>query len=136
MIDNAIESAFCAAIKADSQMGSVNFFTALDDDVHKLPAITVVSKSESLAGSVIIYRSDVEIRIENHATNTTPGEHAAIVSRVRSLLAARQEMLTALNAGEAVQIVGYAVAGSSQDTTDEKFVTTINLKAGCRSLTN
>lgn len=136
MIDNAIESAFCAALKADSQLDRVNLFTALDDEAHKLPAITVVSKSESLVGSAIIYRSDVEIRIENHATNTTPGEHAAILSRVRSLLGAKQEMLFALNAGEAVQIVGYAVAGSSQDTTDEKFVTTINLKAGCRSLSN
>ena len=136
MIDNAIESAFCAALQGDDQLDTVNFFTALEDESHKLPAITIISKSESLVGSAVVFRSEVEIRVENHATNTTPAEHARIVGRIRTLLAAKQEMLAALNSGDAVQIIGYAVTGSGQDTNDEKFVTTINIKAGSRSLAN
>lgn len=136
MIDNAIESAFCAAFKADEHLAVANFFTALDDEAHKLPAITVISKSESLAGSAVVFRSEIEIRVEHHATNTTPGDHASAVGRIRNLLAAKQEMLAALSANESVQIIGYAVNGSSQDTNDEKFVTTITLKAGCRALVN
>jgi len=132
MIDHNLELAFCAALKADHQLGGLGFFTGLDDEAHKLPAITVVSRSESLAGSAEVFRSEVEIRVETHAHDTRPRDHVAIVGRVRGLIADRGTMLDSLNAGGAVQVLGYAAAGSGQEVSDEKFITTVTLKVGCR----
>ena len=132
MIDHQLELAFCAALKADQQLAGLGFFTGLDDETHKLPAITVVGRSESLAGSPEVFRSEVEIRIETHAHDTRPQDHVAIVKRVREFLAAKEPMLLALNAGDAVTVLGYALTGSGQEANDEKFLTTITLKVGCR----
>lgn len=136
MINHDLELAFCAALKADSQLSEIQFFTGLDDENHRLPAITVVGRSESLAGSAEVFRYEVEIRVETHAHDTQPLGHAAIVSRIRELIAAKGGMLAALNAEDAVQVLGYAGTGSGQEVTDEKFVTTISLKVGCRALAN
>lgn len=97
MLDHSLELAICAALKADNSLDGVHFFTALDGEAHKLPAVTVVSKSESLAGSVEVFRAEVELKIETHANDTTPGEHAARAGRIRALLAAKADMLAALN---------------------------------------
>lgn len=132
MLDHALELAICAVLKADHQLGGIHFFTALDGEAHKLPAVTVISKSESLAGSAEVFRAEVELRIESHANDTTPGEHAARVGRIRALLAAKANMVAGLNAGGAVQVCGYAISGSAQEAGDEKFLTTITLKAGYR----
>lgn len=132
MIDHVLESAFCAALKADDQLDGIHFFSGLDDENHKLPAVTVVSKSESLAGSAEVFRAELELRIEHHAKDHTPEEHAAIVGRVRALLGAKADMLAALNAGGSVQVCGYAVTSSDEETEGEKFHTTITLKAGYR----
>ena len=132
MIDHQLELAFCAALKADQQLAGLGFFTGLDDETHKLPAITVVGRSESLAGSPEVFRSEVEIRIETHAHDTRPQDHVAIVKRVREFLAAKEPMLLALNAGDAVTVLGYALTGSGQEASDEKFLTTITIKVGCR----
>lgn len=132
MIDHNLELAFCAALKADQQLAALGFFTGLDDETHKLPAITVVSRSESLAGSAEVFRCDVEIRVETHAHDTRPQDHVAIVGRVRGLLADRVTFLAALNVGDGVHVLGYAAAGSEQEVSDEKFLTTITLKVGCR----
>jgi len=130
MIDHDLESAFCAVLKADDQLSAVHFFSGLDDENHKLPAVTVISKSETLAGSAEVFRAELEFRIEHHAKDHTPDEHAAIVGRVRALLGAKTDMLAALNAGSSVQVCGYAVAGSGQETDGEKFLTMITVKAG------
>jgi len=132
MIDHDLEQAFCDALKVDQQLGDLGFFTGLDDETHKLPAITVVGRSESLAGSPEVFRSEVEIRIETHAHDTRPQDHVAIVNRVRELLASKDTMLLALNAGDAVTVLGYALTGSGQEASDEKFLTTITIKVGCR----
>lgn len=132
MIDHSLELAFCAALKADHQLGGLGFFTGLDDETHKLPAITFVARSESLAGSAEVFRCDIEIRVETHAHDARPQEHVAIVARIRELLSSKSAMLSALNAGDAVQVLGYAATGSGQEVSDEKFLTTITLKVGCR----
>lgn len=132
MIDHDLEHAFCNALKADQQFGDLGFFTGLNDETQKLPAITVVGRSEPLAGSAEVFRSEVEIRIETHAHDTRPQDHVAIVKRVRELLAAKDTMLPALNAGDAVTVLGYSLTGSGQDANDERFVTTITLRVGCR----
>lgn len=132
MIDHDLELAFCDVLKADQQLGDLGFFTGLDDKTHKLPAITVIGRSESLAGSAEVFRSEVEIRVETHAHDTRPQDHVAIVKRVRELLAAKDTMLPALNAGDAVRVLGYSLTGAGQDASDEKFVTTITLRVGCR----
>lgn len=136
MLDHALESAICAAIKADHELGGLHFFTGLDDETHKLPAITVVSKSESLAGSAEVFRADVEIRVESHAKDTTPGEHAARTGRVRASLVQKAEMLASLNATGAVHVCGYAITGSAQEAGDEKFLSTITLKVGYQTPAN
>ena len=45
-------------------------------------------------------------------------------------------MIDAINAVGPVQIFGYAITGSAQAAGDEKFLTTISLKAGYRTPTN
>ena len=136
MLDHALESAICTVLKADQELAGINFFTALDDETHKLPSVTVVSKSESLAGSAEVFRSDVELRIESHAKASSPGDHAARAERVRTLLAQRAEMIAAINALGPLKIFGYALTGSAHEAGDEKFLTTISLKAGYRTPTN
>lgn len=132
MTDHWLELAFCAALRDDAQLGGVGFFTGLDDETHQLPAVTVVARSESLAGSAEVFRSEVEIRVETHAHDTPPQEHAVLVGRIRQKLASKDSLLAALNTGAAVRVLGCSVDGSDQDTRDEKFVTTLKLKAGCR----
>jgi len=136
MIDHDLELAFCAALKTDTQLSGIHFFTGLDDETHRLPAITLVSRSESLAGSAEVFRSDVEIRVETHAHDSRPSDHVSIVGRIRELLASKNAMLAALNTGDAVQILGYAAAGSGQEVDDEKFATAMTLKVGCRVSAN
>ena len=46
MLDHALESAICAVLRADHVLAGINFFTALEDETHKHPSVTVVSKSE------------------------------------------------------------------------------------------
>ncbi len=132
MIDYDLEQAFCDALKADQHLADLGFFTGLDDETHKLPAITVVGRSESLAGSADVFRSEVEIRVETHAHDTRPQDHVAIVKHVRELLAAKDTMHSSLNAGDAITVLGYSLSGSGQDASEEKFVTTITLRVGCR----
>ena len=45
-------------------------------------------------------------------------------------------MIAAINTVGPVQLFGYAITGSAHEAGDEKFLTTISLKAGYRIPTN
>lgn len=132
MIEHQLEKAFCSALQGDNEFHGLHFYTALDDDNHQLPALTIVSKSESLVGSTEFFRVAVELRIEHHAKDHTPEEHAAIVERVRVLLTAKTDVIATINAQGSVQVIGYAVMGAEQEVNDGASVTVVSIKTGCR----
>jgi hypothetical protein len=132
MLDNALESALCNLLKADSELLALHYFTGIEDESHQLPAITIISKSESLAGSAEVFRADVQIILETRAHDTQPAAHAALVNRVRAVLANKAAAIAAVNAGGTIILCGYALTGSEQEAADERFRTIITLKAGYR----
>jgi hypothetical protein len=132
MLDHALESALCDVLKADSALSQIHFFTGIEDESHQLPAITAVSKSESLAGSAEVFRAEVQIILETRAHDTQPSAHAALVNRIRIVLANKAAAIAAINAGNAVRLCGYALTGSEQEAADERFRTIITIKAGYR----
>jgi hypothetical protein len=132
MLDHTLESAICSLLKANRGLSQIHFFTGIEDESHQHPAITVVSKSESLAGSTEVFRAEVQIIVETRARDTQPGAHAGLVSNVGSVLAHKTAALTSINAGGAIQLCGYALAGCEQEAAEERFRTVISIKAGYR----
>lgn len=130
MLDHALESAFVAFLQNDSALAEVHFFTGHDDEEHRLPSITVSSKSEPLAGSAVVFRSDLTVLVESEAHDSKPDQHAALVEKVRVSLANKADAVAALNAGRQLYLYGYAFAASSLDVDGVRFRTTLTLKAG------
>jgi hypothetical protein len=130
MLDQALESAFVAFLGADPAFVDVHFFTGHDEEEHLLPAVTVSSKSEPLAGSAAVFRADVTLLIESEAHDSKPDEHAALVEKVRTRFSSKAAVVAAINAGNRVHLYGYAFAGSSQDVDGLRFRTTLTFKAG------
>jgi hypothetical protein len=130
MLDHSLESAFAAFLQTDPSLAGVHFFTGHEDEEHLLPAVTVTSKSESLAGSAAVFRADVSLLIESEAHDSEPVEHAALVDKVRAWLANKAAVVAAINAGNQVHLYGYAFTGSSLDVDGKRFRTTLTLKAG------
>ena len=130
MLDHAFESAFVAFLQTDTSLAGVNFFTGHEDEEHQLPAVTVTSKSESLAGSAAVFRADVTILIESEAHDNGPDEHADLVEKVRAWLSNKAAVVAAINAGNQVRLYGYAFTAGSLDVDGKRFRTTLTLKAG------
>jgi len=130
MLDHAIETAFVAFIKTDLALVGVHFFTGHEDEEHQLPAVTVTSKSESLAGSAAVFRTDITLIIESEAHDSEPDEHAALVEKIRVALANKAAVVVAINTGNAVHLYGYAFTASSLDVDGKRFRTSLTFKAG------
>jgi len=130
MLDHALESALAAFLQTDTSLAGVHFFTGHEDEEHQLPAVTVTSKSESLAGSAAVFRADVTILIESEAHDNGPDDHAALVEKVRTSLANKAAVVAAINAGNQVHLYGYAFTASSLDVDGKRFLTTLMFKAG------
>ena len=130
MLDHALESAFVAFLQSDPALAEVHFFTGHDDEEHALPAITISSKSEPLAGSATVFRAEVTLLIESEAHDSKPDDHAVFVEKVRARFASKADVIAAIIAGNRVHLYGYAFAGSSQDVDGARFRTTLTFKAG------
>ncbi len=131
MLDHALESAFLAVLQGNVLLsGTVSFFTGHDSDEHGLPAVTLSSKSEPLAGSSEVFRSELSVIVESEAHDNSPNEHVALVEKVRVCLAGRMDVAAKINTGNSVHIYGYAFAGSALETDSARFRTTLTLKVG------
>ena len=130
MLDHALESAFVVCLQPDPTFSGVHFFTGHEDEEHQLPAVTVTSKSESLAGSAAVFRTDVTLIIESEAHDSAPDEHAALVEKVRAGLANKAAVVEAINTANQVHLYGYAFTASSLDVDGKRFRTSLTLKAG------
>lgn len=130
MLDHALESAFVGFLQTDCTFSEVHFFTGHEDEEHQLPAVTVTSKSESLAGSAAVFRTDVTLIIESEAHDSKPDEHAALVEKVRAGLSNKAAVVATINAENNVHIYGYAFTASSLDVDGKRFRTSLTLKAG------
>lgn len=130
MLDHALESAFLAVLRGNALLAGTSFFTGHDSDEHALPAVTLSSKSEPLAGSSEVFRSELSVIIESEAHDSSPDEHAAFVEKVRTCLADRMAVAARINAGNAVFVYGYAFSGSVLEVDGIRFRTTLTLKVG------
>jgi len=130
MLDHALESAFVACLQSDPAFAGVYFFTGQDDEEHQLPAITVSAKSEPLTGSAEIFRADVSVMIESEAHDSRPDDHASLVEKVRSSLAAKATLIAAINGAGKIHLYGYAFTASTPDVDGTRFRTEFTLKAG------
>ena len=130
MLDHALESAFADFLQTDTSLAGAHFFTGHEDEEHQLPAVTVTSKSESLSGSAVVFRTDVTLIIESEAHDNVPDEHADLVEKVRAELADKAAVIAAINIGNQVDLYGYAFTASSLDVDGKRFRTTLTLKAG------
>ena len=130
MLDHALESALAAFLQTNPAFSGVHLFTGHEDEEHQLPAVTANSKSESLAGSAVVFRADVTITIESEAHDSEPDSHGALVEKVRAMLADKPTVLAAFNAGGCVFLYGYSFTGSSLDVDGNRFRTSLTLKAG------
>jgi hypothetical protein len=130
MLDHALELAFLAVLQSNALLTGISFFTGQDSDEHGLPAVTLSSKSEPLAGSSEVFRSELSIIIESEAHDNSPDQHAALVEKVRGCLANRNHVAAQINAGNQVHVYGYAFAGSDLELDGSRFRTTLTIKAG------
>ena len=132
MLDHTLENAFCNVLKAVPELADLHFFTGQTDESHELPAITVVSKSESLAGSTEVFRADIQIVLESDAHDTPPNQRTAFLGHLRSILAEKPSLLAVVNATGDVVLFGYALVSSEPEAVDGRFRTVLTLKAGYR----
>jgi len=130
MLDHALESAFVAVLRPNPLFAGVYFFTGHDDEEHQLPGVTVSSKSESLAGSAVVFRAELTILVETEAHDSTPSDHAALVEKVRARLADKATVAATINAARNVYLYGYAFAATNPDVDGIRFRTALTLKAG------
>ena len=105
MLDHALESAFVTFLQADPGFAEIHFFTGHDDEEHHMPAITVSSKSEPLAGSAEVFRAEVTLLIESEAHDSKPDNHAVFVEKVRARFARKADVVASINAGNRTQLV-------------------------------
>ena len=130
MLDHILDDALLGHLKAAPPLAGLNGYTGQDNAEHKLPALTVSTTSEPLAGSDSAFRGEVGVTIESEAHDTTPAAHAERVEAVRTLLAKRAEVIAALNAAGKVHIYGYAPLGTEQTAGEARFTTKLKYRFG------
>ena len=130
MIDHILNEVLMAHLKTAQALAALNGYTGQDNAAHKLPALTVSTTSEPLAGSDTAFRGEVDVIIESEAHDTTPALHAERVEAVRTLLADRAAVIAALNATGRLHIYGYAPLGTEQTAGDARFNTMLKYRFG------
>ncbi len=90
MLDHVLNEVLLAHLKAEPALAALNGYTGQDNAEHKLPALTISTTSEPLAGSDTAFRGEVSIAIESEAHDTTPAIHGERVEAVRSVLSDRR----------------------------------------------
>ena len=130
MLDYSLEAAFAALMKAAPALAGIRFYTGHDGDTRHTPSITVESKSDAIAGSAVVFRSELSLVLETDANDTTPGDHTALVQNVRDTLANTSAVGAAINVGGAVKLYGYAFMSSAVAVEASRYRTTLTLRVG------
>jgi len=130
MLDHTLDELLLAALKALPALSSLHGYTGHDGADHKLPALTVSTTSEPLAGSDSAFRGEVGVIVESEAHDTTAAAHGERVEAVRSALANRAGVIAALNATGRLLIYGYAPLGTEPSASDARFTTKLRYRFG------
>jgi hypothetical protein len=130
MLDHVLDDILLAHLKTVAAIVALNGYPGHDNGDHKLPALTVSTTSEPLAGSDTAFRGEVSVTVESEAHDTTPSAHADRVEAVRTTLANRAAAIAALNATGRLHIYGYAALGSEPMAGDARFTTKFRYRFG------
>lgn len=130
MLDHILDEVLLAHLKTMPALAALNGYTGQDNADHKLPALSVSTTSEPLAGSDTAFRGEVSFIIESEAHDTTPATHCERVEVVRSALATRAQVIAALNVTGRLHIYGYAPLGTEPTAGDARFATKLKYRFG------
>ncbi len=130
MLDHVLDELLLAHLKTVPALAAINGYTGQDNADHKLPAITVSTMSEPLAGSDTAFRGEVGVIIESEAHDTTAAAHGERVEAVRAALTNRAAVITAINATTRLHIYGYAPLGTEPTAGDARFATKLRYRFG------
>lgn len=130
MLDHILDEVLLAHLKTVPALDVLHGYTGQDNAEHKLPALTVSTSSEPLAGSDSAFRGEVGVIIESEAHDTTPAAHGERVEAVRAALANRAAVVAALNATGRLHIYGYAPLGTEPTAGDARFATKLKYRFG------
>ncbi len=130
MLDHVLDEILLAHLKTVPTLAASNAYTGQDNAEHKLPALTVSTTSQPLAGSDSAFRGEVDVIIESEAHDTTPAVHGDRVEAVRTALANRSQFIAALNATARLHIYGYAPLGTEPTAGEARFATKLKYRFG------
>ena len=72
MLDHTLDELLLAHLKTIPALAAVHGYTGQDNADHKLPALTVSTTSEPLAGSDTAFRGEVGIIVESEENKSCP----------------------------------------------------------------
>ena len=130
MLDHILDEVLLAHLKTVQALAGLNGFTGQDNAGHKLPALTVSTTSEPLAGSDTAFRGEVDVIMESEAHDTTAAIHGERVEAARAALASRAAVIAALNTTGRLHIYGYAPLGTEPTAGDARFNTKLKYRFG------
>ena len=130
MLDHALDELLLAHLKAVAALAALHGYTGQDNAEHKLPALTVSTTSEPLAGSDTAFRGEVSVVVESEAHDTTAAAHGERVEAVRAALVNRAAVNAAINATGRLHIYGYAPLGTEPTAGDARFNTKLRYRFG------
>ena len=130
MLDHTLDELLLTHLKAVPALAALHGYTGQDNADHKLPALTIGTTSEPLAGSDTAFRGEVGIIVESEAHDTTAAAHGERVEAVRAALANRAVVIAAINATERLHIYGYAPLGTEPTAGDARFNTNLRYRFG------
>ena len=130
MLDHTLDELLLAHLKTVPAVAALHGYTGQDNADHKLPALTIGTTSEPLAGSDTAFRGEVGIIVESEAHDTTAAAHGERVEAVRAALTNRAAVIAAINATGRLHIYGYAPLGTEQTTGDARFNTKLRYRFG------
>jgi hypothetical protein len=130
MLDHTLDELLLAHLKTVPALAAINGYTGQDNADHKLPAITVSTTSEPLAGSDTAFRGEVGVIIESEAHDTTAAAHGERVEAVRAALTNRAAVIAAINATARLHIYGYAPLGTEPTAGEARFATKLRYRFG------
>ncbi len=130
MLDHTLDELLLAHLKAMPALAAPHGYTSQDNAEHKLPALTVSTSSEPLAGSDSVFRGEVGVTIESETHDTTPAAHGERVEALRAGLANRAAVIAALIATGRLHLYGNAPLGTEPAASDARFATKLKYRLG------
>ena len=130
MLDHTLDELLLAHLKTVPALAALHGYTGQDNADHKLPALTIGTTSEPLAGSDTAFRGEVGVIVESEAHDTTAAAHGERVEAVRAALINRAAVIAAINATGRLHIYGYAPLGTEPTAGDARFNTKLRYRFG------